>query len=295
MAAIAQRPPGNEAHAARYYANGYRNVNAFLAETKSLPFRRFEPNPAAALDAGRRIATQKERRLGKRGLFKWLLQTLGQSEIDYFEFGVMSCGTFNRVLEWSPNSESNFFGFDTFEGLPEPWVRVRRDGVLWVGRDAGDLKAANAPAVYDERAILFKGLFQDTLPEALGQAFPSGRRPQRTMLLNIDSDLYSSALYVLTSMHPLLRKGDYVYFDEFFDPMNEFAAFNDYIRSYNTKAWFVPAARAYDGILFRIELPAEAHAPAEVIDRRSTQFLERIKAYVRARASLLKPNDPGRL
>ena len=160
-------------------------------------------------------------------------------------------------------------------------MRARKDGSLWTGRDIGDLKAASPPAVYDERATLFKGLFQDTLPEALGRAFPQGRRADRLMVLNIDSDLYSSALYVLTSMHTLLRSGDYIYFDEFFDALNEFSAFNDYIRSYNTKSWFMPVARAYDGILFRIEVP-EAETPAELIDRRSTKFLDRLKAYVRA-------------
>jgi len=132
------------------------------------------------------------------------------------------------------------------------------------------------------------------LPDALGRAFPHGRKPSRSMVLNIDSDLYSSALYALTSMHVLLRSGDYVYFDEFFDSLNEFSAFNDYIRSYNTKSWFVPVARAYDGMLFRIEIP-EAEKPAEVIDQRSTKFLERLKAYARARVSLLKANDPGRI
>lgn len=295
MPAIVEKAPRDEDEAGRYFANGYRNVGGFLAETKHLSLRLFEPDPARSVDGdGRTFASQKERRLGKRGLIKWLLESFGQREIDYFEFGVMSCGTFNRVLEWSPNSESKFFGFDTFEGLPEPWVRTRRDGSLAVARDTGDLKSANPPAVYDERAVLFKGVFQDTLPEALERAFPLGQRTERPMVLNIDSDLYSSALYALTSMHPLLRSGDHVYFDEFFDPLNEFAAFNDYIRSYNSKGWFVPVARAYDGVLFRIEIP-EAQVPAETIDRRSTHFLARMKAYVRARASLWKPNDPGRV
>jgi hypothetical protein len=149
------------------------------------------------------------------------------------------------------------------------------------------------PAVYDERAMLFKGLFQDTLPDALERAFPGGRKPGRLMVLNIDSDLYSSALYALTSMHTLLRTGDHIYFDEFFDPLNEFSAFNDYIRAYNAKSWFVPVARAYDGLLFRVEIPKTGTA-AEVIDQRSTKFLERMRAYLRARISLLKPNDPGR-
>jgi len=293
MAAIVQKSAADNAHAERYYANGYRSVEAFLAETKDAKLRLFEPNPLVSIDRGQIRATHKERREGKRGLMKWLVESFGRRDFDYFEFGVMSCGTFNRVIEWTTSSETKFYGFDTFEGLPEPWVRARGDGSLWVGRNTGDLKAAGQPAVYDERAMLFKGMFQDTLPEALARAFPKGRLNDRPLVLNIDSDLYSSALYALTSMHLMLRSGDYVYFDEFFDGLNEFAAFNDYVRSYNTKSWFVPLARAYDGILFRIEVP-KAQAPAEVIDRRSTQFLERMKAYVLARISLWKPNDPGR-
>ena len=293
MVAIVRSSPKSEAHASSYYADGYRNVDAFLAEAKAFDIRLFEPNPAVSIDQGPIRCTQKERRLGKRGLLRWLLQSIGGQPIDYFEFGVMSCKTFNRVIEWTPHDEARFFGFDTFDGLPQPWVRERNDGVLWLGRAAGELKAAYPPAVYDERAVLFKGLFQDTLPEALQTAFPSGRQAQRPMLINVDSDLYSSALYVLTSMHPLLRSGDYVYFDEFFDALNEFSAFNDYVRAYNSKAWFKPIARAYDGMLFRVEMPGGREA-AEMIDQRSTHFLERVKAYVRARLSLRAPNDPGR-
>jgi hypothetical protein len=278
----------------RYYANGYRELAAFLGENRQGRLRFFEPNnPLASAEREPTRATQKERREGKRGLIKWLVQSHGYRGFDYFEFGVMSCGTFNRVLEWTPSSESKFYGFDTFDGLPEPWVREREDGSLWVGRNAGDLKAVGEPAVYDERATLFKGLFQETLPDALVRAFPKGRAADRPLIINVDSDLYSSALYVLTSMHSLLRHGDHVYFDEFFDSLNEFAAFNDYIRSYNTKAWFVPVARAYDGMAFRVEIP-NINTPAEVIDRRTTHFLDRIKAWALARISLLRPNDPGR-
>jgi hypothetical protein len=294
MVAIVENSPKSEAHALSYYSDGYRNVDAFLAEVKDVEIRLFEPNPAVSIDHGPIRCSQKERRLGKRGLLQWLLHSVGKRPIDYFEFGVMSCKTFNRVIEWTPHDEARFYGFDTFEGLPQPWVRAHKNGALWLGREAGELKAAYPPAVYDERAFLFKGLFQDTLPEALEAAFPTGRQAQRPTLINVDSDLYSSALYVLTSMHPLLRTGDYVYFDEFFDALNEFSAFNDYVRAYNSKAWFKPIARAYDGMLFRVEVPASGKAPVEMIDRRTTHFLERMKAHVRARLSVWVPNDPGR-
>jgi hypothetical protein len=288
----ANRIATSDPQASRYYADGYQNIRAFLAETKDVELRLFEPNPAGSIDHGTIRCTQKERRLGKRGLLHWLIASLGQKPIDYFEFGVMSCKTFNRIVEWTGNADARFYGFDTFDGLPQPWVSLRTDGSLKVGRGEGDLKAVYPPAVYDDRATLFRGLFQETLPEALGRAFPSGRIASRPMVLNVDSDLYSSALYVLTSMHPLIRSGDYVYFDEFFDVLNEFAAFNDYIRSYGAKAWFIPVARAYDGVLFRIEV----HGPkaAEIIERQTTPYLERLKAYIRSRLSLFTPNDPGK-
>ena len=89
-------------------------------------------------------------------------------------------------------------------------------------------------------------------------------------------------------MHPLLRSGDYIYFDEFFDALNEFAAFNDYIRAYNAKDWFAPVARSYDGLLFRVALPQPSEGAASVIERRTTSYLERLKAHARARASMWK-------
>ena len=44
-----------------------------------------------------------------------------------------------------------------------------------------------------------------------------------------------------------------IYFDEFVDDLNEFAAFNDYIRSCYLKGRFKLIARALDGFLFRLE------------------------------------------
>ena len=125
MAAIVEKLPTDEEHVARYYAGGYRSIDAFLAEAKRFPIRLFEPNPAVSIDRGAdRRSLRRSGAQGKRGLMKWLIESLGSADFDYFEFGVMSCGTFNRVIEWTPNSESRFYGFDTFDGLPEPWVRA---------------------------------------------------------------------------------------------------------------------------------------------------------------------------
>ena len=291
MVAAVESTPAIGANATSYNFGGYGSLDDFLAATSSLDLKLFEAKDAALVDGRPVAATQKESREGKRGLLFWVAESLSRRPVDYFEFGVMSCKSFNRVLAWTPSPDARFYGFDTFEGLPEPWVRQFGDGSVRVSRTAGDLKAAHPPAVYDSRATLFKGLFQETLPEALQTAFPSGRQADRPLFINIDCDIYSGALYVLTSMHTLLRSGDLVYFDEFYDVMNEFSAFNDYIRAYGTKTWFTPVARAYDGVLFRIELPPQPDVM--VVDRRSTSYLARMQEYLRSRMALRKRRNPG--
>jgi hypothetical protein len=229
---------GFDAHAADYHSGGYRDVDACRAAAAAFELRDFGQSGGADTAP----LSQRLLRRAKRGLMRWALQEFGDDAMDYFEFGVMDCRTFNRVIELVQSADARFYGFDSFDGLPLPWVKARGTSVA-IARAAGELKASRAPAVYDARAKLYRGLFHDTLAVALGDAFPDGRQPGRRLFINIDSDLYASAL-VLASMHPLLRSDDLVYFDEFLDAMNEFAAFNDYIRAFGSRDWFIPVARA---------------------------------------------------
>ncbi len=49
----------------------------------------------------------------------------------------------------------------------------------------------------------------------------------------MDADLYTSTLFVLIKIDPILRKGDVLIFDDFLDPIGEFKAFFDYTSSCN--------------------------------------------------------------
>jgi O-methyltransferase len=53
--------------------------------------------------------------------------------------------------------------------------------------------------------------------------------------VNIDADLYSSTLFVLTQLHPIFKKGSILIFDEFSSVLHEFRAFEDYCVAYNVK------------------------------------------------------------
>ena len=53
--------------------------------------------------------------------------------------------------------------------------------------------------------------------------------------MHIDCDLYSAALFCLATLDPIMRAGTIVIFDEFYDVLNEFAAFRDYSEAFMRK------------------------------------------------------------
>src|SRR5438067_991338 len=56
-------------------------------------------------------------------LYKWVIEheNLSNEAINYIEFGVASGQSFLFFLKENSNSQSRFYGFDTFTGLPEDW------------------------------------------------------------------------------------------------------------------------------------------------------------------------------
>jgi O-methyltransferase len=145
--------------------------------------------------------------------------------IDYLEFGVWQGASIKRWCELNSNPKSRFFGFDSFEGLPEYWNRKTVKGAF-------DLQGV-APQIGDERVKLVKGWFQESVP-----TFLESFHPQSRLVIHIDSDLYSSALFCLTSLHPLAKPGTILIFDQFQDSEHEFSAFVDYTTSYY-REWVV--------------------------------------------------------
>ncbi len=159
--------------------------------------------------------------------------------INYLEFGVREGSTFKWWVENNQSAESKFDGFDTFEGLPEDWNNYK----------AGEMSVGGKfPAINDNRISFHKGLFQDTLWNFL-KKFNDDKRK----VIHIDSDLYTSALFVLTSLAPLLKKNDVIIFDEFGVPQHEFLVYDEFIRSFRIPLKMIGACNNYLHVAFVVE------------------------------------------
>ncbi len=139
--------------------------------------------------------------------------------IDYLEFGVHRGHSIRHFAIENSSAESRFFGFDCFTGLPEDWNADYKRGHFDTG--------GRLPEIPDARVRFVVGLFQDTLPKFVAE-FKTNNR----IIVNIDCDLYSSALYCLTKLDAVLPSGAIIIFDEFSSVLHEFRAVHDYLASY---------------------------------------------------------------
>jgi hypothetical protein len=163
--------------------------------------------------------------------------------LDYWEFGVQRGDSLRWWVDNVPDANAAFHGFDVFTGLPEDWGEVPRGTFDCQGQ---------IPAIDDARVHFQVGLFQDTLPDFVAAY---GQRPERTRIVHLDADLYSSTLFVLTSLAPLLRPGDVLVFDEFGsvrNPMYEFRAFHDFCSAYKPQYRVLGATDIYEQVALEI-------------------------------------------
>lgn len=123
----------------------------------------------------------------------------------FLEFGVWkgeSVAWFSKSLA---NPDSRFIGFDTFTGLPEDWTERVKKGTFSTSGLLPDLK--------DERVSFKKGLFSESLPACLDEL--KSLMPGRRVIVHLDADLFSSTLFVLCTLWPVMKEYE-VLFDEFF-------------------------------------------------------------------------------
>jgi hypothetical protein len=160
----------------------------------------------------------------RRELYEFVTRTLlGGSPVEVLEFGVFRGGSMRLWASASDHPESRFLGFDSFEGLPEKWQHMTFTD------DAQTFDTGGAiPSIDDRRVTFVKGWFQDTLPEVL-KTF----KPKRQLIIHLDADLYSSTLFVLTSIALHICPGTVICLDDFSSTsMAVFRAFMDYSSAY---------------------------------------------------------------
>ncbi|MEM7625354.1 MAG: hypothetical protein AAF333_06985 [Planctomycetota bacterium] len=161
----------------------------------------------------------------------------------FLEFGVFEGNSIRRWAGLNTHPDSRFVGFDSFEGLPIPWRQ----------RPAGHFSTnGQPPAIDDPRVGFVKGWFHQTVPAALddlgllpqttatregaAEAVPDTKTAPETptipgagVVVHIDADLYTSALFLLTELHRRLDRY-HVLFDDY--AAGEARALHAYLTAY---------------------------------------------------------------
>lgn len=152
--------------------------------------------------------------------FKQLEYALDNSTVNglILEFGVYIGNSINIIADKVPNEI--VYGFDSFTGLPETWLfsntkvhnpgHFALDGSWRHKKNFGDDIIDGLPRVRDNVELVV-GYFDDVLEDWIKDHSGDIR------LLHIDSDLYSSAKYVLTTLNNQIVKGTIIVFDELCD------------------------------------------------------------------------------
>lgn len=147
----------------------------------------------------------------KQSLFRLAID-LSRKEGHCLEFGVWKGGSINYLAERAP--DRIFYGFDSFEGLPEDWNKG--DNIYHKGHFA----VPGLPPVRPNVKLL-KGWFEETI--SIWKAENEGP----ISFLHIDSDLYSSCVTILEELNDRIIEGTVILFDELCDFVGSYPAWKE--------------------------------------------------------------------
>ncbi|MEM4134581.1 MAG: class I SAM-dependent methyltransferase [Candidatus Micrarchaeia archaeon] len=145
---------------------------------------------------------------------------------DIFEFGVYTGYTINFFANLEP--ETDIYGFDSFEGLPEDWN----------GYHYFDFNLNGEMPKVKPNVKLIKGWFSKSLPEFLKEY-----RKNDIKLIHVDCDLYSSTKTIFENLENYIKKDLIIIFDEYFNypnfQLHEFKAFKEFVTKNNIKYQYI--------------------------------------------------------
>lgn len=165
----------------------------------------------------------------------------------YLEMGSGTGRTINFIA--ALNSEKIIYGFDSFEGLPEAWVRG--DSSAPQGTFAFKNSQMLPPVLHNVRLI--KGWFNDSLPKFNENILKEGP----IAFLHIDCDLYSSTKSIFDILGDHIIPGTIIVFDEFYNypgfENHEFKAFQEFLQRTGKKACYLGFNQYFEQVVIRIE------------------------------------------
>ena len=143
----------------------------------------------------------------------------------FLEFGTYKGELINFCSSLIP--EAKFYGFDSFEGLPESfsiWKRGRFD-------IKGKLPKVN------KNVSLIKGYFNETLPKFLEE------HKEKAAFIHIDCDLYSSTKTIFDNIYDRIVPNTVIQFDKYYNypgwRNHEFKAFQEFCKKYSVEYEYI--------------------------------------------------------
>ncbi|MBK9443769.1 MAG: hypothetical protein IPN53_21760 [Comamonadaceae bacterium] len=122
-------------------------------------------------------------------------------------------------INYGNNPERKFYGFDSFEGLPETWTIGAKEGAFNV---KGRLPRARSNVSF------VPGFFDKSLVP-----FLQNTEITKISIIHVDCDLYSSTKYILEKLDKFIISGVVIIFDEYYNYSDwengEYLAFKEYL------------------------------------------------------------------
>lgn len=145
---------------------------------------------------------------------------LSRARLDgyFLEFGVFKGESLSFFAAQRPDCV--FYGFDSFEGNPEDWHGSPSPQGFY------NLEGGELPCSDTANVRLVKGWFTDTLPD-----FIASHLEQKAFcsFVHMDSNIYSSSMYVARMLAPYFTTGTVIVYDDFLNypgyKQHEFKAF----------------------------------------------------------------------
>ena len=152
----------------------------------------------------------------------WHYLSINKISGDYLEFGVFEGKSFKlsmraavRFYKKGLASSPRFFAFDSFSGLPEPdtekdHAAVVSKGYFNSGQEKFEKNIRSASRGWE--VLVIPGFYETSLtPEVVEK-----HNLSKAAFVNIDCDIYPSALQALRFVTPFLQNGTALFFDDWF-------------------------------------------------------------------------------